>query len=318
MMKDFWLKISCFFTGFNYEIVKNSSVAAAKTVKKNMSALILISMLWAFIGFNFTARYLHGSILTSAIVALIMVIVVIQIERQILMSVHVNKLGLGMRALIGVIMAIIGSFIVDQIIFKDDVEQYRMATVQDRINNILPIKTMELKSQINQIAKAIEEKEAERNALLEELGRKPTITTPTSVGKYEKDSTGKMVMVRQEVTYQSVPNPKANIVTKIDEQLAMLRNELTKKEDMLLNIRADMENEIKGKTGFLDEVGSLFKIVISSPLSIFIWALFFSFFLFLELFILINKISDNETDYETVLVHQMETRKRKIKEIEKN
>ena len=69
MMKDFWLKISCFFTGFNYEIVKNSSVAAAKTVKKNMSALILISMLWAFIGFNFTARYLHGSILTSAIVA---------------------------------------------------------------------------------------------------------------------------------------------------------------------------------------------------------------------------------------------------------
>lgn len=275
-------------------------------------------MLWAFIGFNFTARYLHGSIIASTIVALIMIIVVIQIERQILMSLHSNKGGLIIRALIGVIMAIIGSFIVDQIIFKDDVEQYRMAAVQDRINNILPIKTMELKGQIVQIAKAIDEKESERNALLEELGRKPTITTPTSVGKYEKDSTGKMVMVRQEVTYQSVPNPKANIVTKIDEQLAMLRNELTKKEDLLLNIRADIEKEVKNKTGFLDEVGSLYKIVVSSGLSTFIWLLFFLFFLFWELFILFNKINDKETDYEIVLLHQMETRKRKIKEIEKN
>lgn len=317
-MADLWLKISCFFTGYNYQIVKNSSELASKTVKKNMSALILISMLWAFIGFNFTARYLHGSIIASTIVALIMITVVIQIERQILMSVHSNNGGLIIRALIGVIMAIIGSFIVDQIIFKDDVEQYRMAAVQDRINNILPIKTMELKGQIVQIAKAIDEKESERNALLEELGRKPTITTPTSVGKYEKDSTGKMVMVRQEVTYQSVPNPKANIVTKIDEQLAMLRNELTKKEDLLLNIRADIEKEVKDKTGFLDEVGSLYKIVVSSGLSTFIWLLFFSFFLFWELFILFNKINDKETDYEIVLLHQMETRKRKIKEIEKN
>lgn len=317
-MTDMWLKISCFFTGYNYQIVKNSSELAAKTVKKNMSALILISMLWAFIGFNFTARYLHGSIITSTIVALIMVTVVIQIERQILMSVHSNNWGLLIRALIGVIMAIIGSFIVDQIIFKDDVEQYRMAAVQDRINNILPIKTMELKGQIVQIAKAIDEKESERNALLEELGRKPTITTPTSVGKYEKDSTGKMVMVRQEVTYQSVPNPKANIVTKIDEQLAMLRNELAKKEDLLLNIRADIEKEVKDKTGFLDEVGSLYKIVVSSRLSTFIWLLFFLFFLFWELFILFNKINDKETDYEIVLLHQMETRKMKIKEIEKN
>jgi hypothetical protein len=317
-MADLWLKISCFFTGYNYQIVKNSSELASKMVKKNMSALILISMLWAFIGFNFTARYLHGSIIASTIVALIMIIVVIQIERQILMSLHSNKGGLIIRALIGVIMAIIGSFIVDQIIFKDDVEQYRMAAVQDRINNILPIKTMELKGQIVQIAKAIDEKESERNALLEELGRKPTITTPTSVGKYEKDSTGKMVMVRQEVTYQSVPNPKANIVTKIDEQLAMLRNELTKKEDLLLNIRADIEKEVKNKTGFLDEVGSLYKIVVSSGLSTFIWLLFFLFFLFWELFILFNKINDKETDYEIVLLHQMETRKRKIKEIEKN
>jgi len=314
-MKDLWLKISCFFTGFNYQIVKNSSEAAAKMVKKNMSALIIISILWAFIGFNFTSRYLHGNTFTSLIVALVMVVVVIQIERQILLNVTSSKGAITFRTIIGVIMAFIGSIIIDQIIFKDDIEQGRMATVQQRVNQILPMKTSELKEQIAQIANAIEKKEEERNQILAELGKKPTISTPTSVGKYEKDSTGKMVMVGREVTYQSLPNPKASLIPQIDNQLAQLRSELTKKEEMLLNIRSEIENEMQAKTGFLDELTALYRIVTSSVVSILVWVLFFFFFASMELFILVNKISDKHTDYEDIVLHQMDIRRKQLEKL---
>ncbi|QKG79307.1 DUF4407 domain-containing protein [Tenuifilum thalassicum] len=314
-MRDLWLKTSCFFTGFNYQIVKNSSEAAAKMVKKNMSALIIISILWAFIGFNFTSRYLHGNTLTSLIVALVMVVVVIQIERQILLNVTNSKGAITFRTIIGVIMAFIGSIIIDQIIFKDDIEQGQMATVQQRVNRILPMKTTELKEQIAQIANAIESKEAERNQILVELGKNPTISTPTSVGKYEKDSTGKMVMVGREVTYQSVPNPKASLIPQIDDQLAQLRTDLAKKEELLLNIRSEIEKEMQSKTGFLDELTALYKIATSSFVSIFVWMLFFLFFASMELFILVNKISDNHTDYEDIIMHQMRVRMKQLEKL---
>ena len=38
-MRDLWLKTGCFLTGYNYIIIKNSSEASAKSVKKYLSAL---------------------------------------------------------------------------------------------------------------------------------------------------------------------------------------------------------------------------------------------------------------------------------------
>ncbi|MHB9142466.1 MAG: DUF4407 domain-containing protein, partial [Paludibacter sp.] len=64
-MKDIWIKFGCFLTGHNYAIIKNSSEASAKTVKKYLSALLIISTIWGFIGFAFTHRYLHGNALVS-------------------------------------------------------------------------------------------------------------------------------------------------------------------------------------------------------------------------------------------------------------
>lgn len=314
-MADLWLKISCFFTGYNYQIVKNSSELASKMVKKNMSALIIISLIWNFIGYNFTARYLHGNALVSSIVAIILVIVVIQIERQILLTINKNKVGFIFRGIIGLVMAFLGSIIIDQVIFKDDIEKNQIDNVQLAVNNVLPLKSAELKEQIIQIARAIEEKESERAAILEELGRKPTIPTPTSVGKYEKDSTGRLVMVGREVTYQSLPNPKADLIPKIDEQIAQLRTDITRKEDQLLNMRNNIEEELKSKTGFLDEINALFKVVFSSYASIFVWGLLFFFFFALELFILINKLSDEHTDYEEIVMHQRETRRRQLEKL---
>ena len=107
-MKDLWLKIGCFITGHNYAIVKNSSEASAKAVKKYLSAILIIATLWGFIGFAFTKRYLHGSTLVAVVGAIVMIIIIVQIERQVILSVGKNKLAFAFRVLIGIVMAIIG------------------------------------------------------------------------------------------------------------------------------------------------------------------------------------------------------------------
>ena len=84
-----------------------------------------------------------------------MIIIVIQIERQIILSVGKNNLVPVFRTLIGIVMAVIGSVIIDQIIFREDVEKAKISNIQTEVNNILPVKTRELDLQIRQIDSAI-------------------------------------------------------------------------------------------------------------------------------------------------------------------
>ena len=212
-MKDLWIKIGCFITGHNYAIVKNSSEASSKAVKKYLSAILIVATLWGFIGYAFTNRYLHGSVLVSVIGALVMVIIVIQVERQIILSVGKNKLAFAFRVAIGIVMAIIGSVILDQVMFKEDVEKHKIENVQVRVNEILPLKTRELTYQINQLDSAIKAKEAERALILADYNKNPMISAPSVTGRFEKDSSsGQMVEVGRVITTNSIQNPKAGLI----------------------------------------------------------------------------------------------------------
>src|SRR5512133_2341877 len=183
-MKDMWLKLGCYITGYNYTIIKNSSEASAKTVKKYLSAILIVSILWGFIGYSFAQRYLHTGIAGSSLVSVIMVIIVIQIERQIILSVGRNYLVPVFRTLIGIVMAVIGSVIIDQIIFREDVEKEKISNLQAEVNNILPVKTRELDFQIRQIDSAITLKESERASIIEEITKKPFIKSTSSEIKH--------------------------------------------------------------------------------------------------------------------------------------
>jgi len=308
-MKDLWIKFGCFLTGHNYTIIKNLSEASAKTVKKYLSALLIISTLWGFIGFAFTQRYLHGNTLVSSIGAAVMIFIIIQIERQIILSLRKNYYALIFRALIGIIMAIIGSVILDQIIFKEDVEKEKISNIQTEVNKLMPEKTLELSNQILQLDNEITKKENERSALILEITKKPMISAPTSTGEYKRDSlTKKLVLVGKTVTIQNTINPKTDLIPQLDVILKNLREQKVKKENDKLNIQQLLEESIKSKVGFLDELKTLFSILLSSPIALFIWILLFLFFLMIELFIIVNKFGDAENDYDKTILHQMDVR----------
>ncbi|NVK53837.1 MAG: DUF4407 domain-containing protein [Flavobacteriaceae bacterium] len=314
-MKDWWLKLGCFLTGYNYQIVKNSSEVTAKAVKKYLSALLIISGVWGFIGFTFAERYLKADLVGSIIGSIVLIILVIQIERQIILSVGRNNWAAGFRIVIGLVMAILGSVIIDQIIFKEDVEKQRISTIQEEVNDLLPIKTKELKNQISQIDSMISMKELEREQVSNEVSMKPTISIPSSSGIYEADSTGKMVLVGRQVNNNSIPNPKLEMLPQLDKQLNDLRESKNEKETMVINMQEVLEEELRSKIGFLDEIKTLFSIIGDSLVALFIWILWFIFFLAIELFVLVTKLSDHSNDYDKTVTHQMSVRLKMLEEL---
>jgi hypothetical protein len=306
IMRDLWIKIGCFITGHNYAIVKNSSEASSKAVKKYLSAILIVATLWGFIGYAFTSRYLHGNPLVSAIGALVMVIIVIQVERQIILSVGKNKLAFAFRVAIGIVMAIIGSVILDQVMFKEDVEKHKIENVQLKVNEILPLKTRELTSQINQLDSAIRAKEAERALILADYNKNPMISAPSVTGRFEKDSSsGQMVEVGRVITTNSIQNPKAELIVQLDAQLKAIQEQKAKKENEMLNARQLLEDDLNSKVGFLDELTILFSLLLSSGIALTVWILLFFFFLSIELFVLVNKYGDTVNDYDKTIIHQM-------------
>lgn len=314
-MKDLWVKLGCFMTGYNYTIVRNSSEASVKAVKKYLSALLIVCTLWGFVGYAFTQRYLHGNLYVSLIGALVMIVMVIQIERQIILSIGRNSLAYSFRILIGIVMAVLGSVILDQIIFKEDVEKKQISNIQTEVNRLLPIKTQELTSQIQYLDNSIQSKEEERIKTISDIAKNPTVYSPSTTNQYEKDSvTGRLVLTNKTVTSNSIPNPKAEMIPAIDAQIKYLREQKTLKENEKLNVQDVLEKDLKSKTGFLDELKILFSILFSSAIAFTVWILIFLFFLAIELFVLVNKFGDSKNDYDKTIVHQMEM---KMKMLEK-
>ncbi len=87
-MREHWIKVGCFLTGYNYTILKNCSEVSKKTVKRYTAAMIIMCLLWGMIGYSFANRYLHAPFEASVACSVLFIIVVIQIERQIIMQTH--------------------------------------------------------------------------------------------------------------------------------------------------------------------------------------------------------------------------------------
>ena len=323
-MRHSWMKFGCFLTGYNYNIMKSCSEASAKAVKKYTAAILIVSIIWGFIGFTFANKYVHLGTSGSIIGGIIAVFIIIQIEKQIILNVGKNGFANTFRTLIALIMAFLGSIIIDQMIFKDDIELKKEEELVERVNKALPGKVTEINYEIARLDSLISYKNDERINLIKEVTKNPIITLPayetvTKPGKTLKvitdvlgnKTTKEIDTVFKERTYTSSSreNPKAAILPTIDIQL----KELSIKRDAYslkkLDIREDLEKQFRSKVGFLDEIDTMIVILSESSAAFVVWLLWFLFLFFIELFVVSSKWGKNsETDYDIAVLHQRNVR----------
>lgn len=327
-MKNWWIKFGCFLTGYNYNIVQHTSEASAKAVKKYTSAILIVGILWAMIGYTFSSRYLGFDTPGAIISGIVMVIIIIQIERQIILTTGLKRTSFIVfaRGLIAVVMAFLGSVVLDQIMFAEDIEKEKIRTVDREINSILPEKTLQLAARIDTLKSDIDRKEKERSDLIEEVTARPTVKLPSySVQRIPQTRTkmvlrdGEMVEVEYDTivkqttsNMESMINPKTEMIAQLDQQIKDMAAGLTALEERKQGLRDELEQELRNNRGFLDELIVMKNLLFNSWVAAIFWMLWVLFFLGIELFVLFSKIGDKENDYDITVQHQKDVSIRKL------
>jgi hypothetical protein len=321
-MRNLWLRFGCFLTGYNFSILSRCSEVAKKTVKRYTAALIVMCVLWGLIGYSFASRYLHAPLPASIFSGMIFVLIIVQIERQIIMQTHKNNYLQFFRGWIAVMMALIGSLIIDQIIFKDDIDLEKEQFINAKVEQIYPKRASERKLQIAELNNQLLAKDSQRTKVSNDVTSNPvtTITTvqmsPVPVTHSVTDSTGTKTNTtyvnKPTVTKSQVPNPNAALLAALDSQINTLQRLKIAKEDSLANLRNTVERTLKEKTGFLDELNIMWSLLSKSLPATVVYIIWFLLLLGLELFILMNKRHEKPNDYDHMINHQMDTHIRKL------
>lgn len=320
-MRELWIKTGCFLTGYNYQILKNCSEVAKKTVKKYTAAMIIMCLLWGLIGYSFASRYLHSSTASSLAASLLFILVIIQIERQVIMQTTKNNALQGFRAVIAIMMALIGSLIIDQIIFKDDIELEKEQFINQKVQDIYPQRAKIRQMQIDDLKVQLLAKDSQRAILTKDLQENPLVTT-TSVSNIIVGSTTTfdtstskqrtIHIVKPLVSTNQVENPSRALLAPLDSQITSLQRLHLSQTDSLVHLRTSIQKKLEDKTGFLDELNIMVSLLTKSVPAMVVYIIWFVLLLGLECFILMNKRHERPTDYDAMINHQMEMHVKKL------
>lgn len=316
MKSNWWLRFGCFVIGYNYELLEECGEASRKSVKKYTSAMLIVIIIWIANGYNFATIYVKkDNIFAGLVSALICSIIIVQIERQIILTMKPNNWLKRFRIALALLMALVGSVIIDQILFRQDLEDLREKNISSNIN---------LEKNYNLSRENFQD---DRNRKIYQIRVQDSISASTrdklnrlggtSVTKYNRkglDSTGKVISTDNSVTsldvtplIQTLKNDsisKANnylYIEKIDSDLKKLSDEYEKNRKPVSN-------------GFLGEIQLLFNFLLNSDslISLFVYIFWFILLFILEMLVLIAKSNDDHSDYERRVMFELDNNNKKI------
>lgn len=326
-MSNWWLRFGCFLTGYKYRLLAHCSVASEKVVNKYTSALLVVCLIWGGIGYFFTAKYITGTFakggfdFKGVLAAAVMIFVAIQIERQIILSFGKNRAARWFRGGIGVIMALIGSIIIDQILFYKEIENKKGYLVEQEVKRLLPSRVSSINASISNLKSEAEVLKSE----LEKLSNEPAVIPVGKVFYEQKvirltlpDGRDSIRLVPSaKVLEVSESNPKYAEAGGVRERINQINSKIYELDSLKIGIQNSIEVY---DPGFLDELRAMWMVLFDSGswLPPGVWLLFFALFFSIELFILVNKMFDAKSDYDYLVQHQMTIRIEQLKAVNDN
>ena len=307
--------IGCFLIGWNKNILKECGEASYRQFRKLLSAICIMMVLWGTIGYCFADRYINiESCLLKICVALAFMFIVLCVERVIILTVGKARMMSFMRVLLALCMAILGSCIFDQIIFRNDIQQAIQEHREDIIKVTITKRLSIYDSDIQRITHEMDSLSKATIVLGEELQKRPTIQG-TNVNTQEQvvgvDENGRPKKVKvQSVNTVTMANPLAEQLKANNDQIQIYSNQLEQLRQDKKDIAQKTTEEVSQRTpGFIEELEATLKVVSQSWVSLAFYIILFCFLTFLELFVLTIKMGENKCDYELIVEHQLSLKK---------
>ena len=307
--------IGCFLIGWNKNILKECGEASYRQFRKLLSAICIMMVLWGTIGYCFADRYINiESCLLKICVALAFMFIVLCVERVIILTVGKARMMSFMRVLLALCMAILGSCIFDQIIFRNDIQQAIQEHREDIIKETITKRMSIYDSDIQRITHEMDSLSKATIILGEELQKRPTIQG-TNVSTQEQvvgmDENGRPKKVKvQSVNTVTMANPLTEQLKANNDQIQIYSNQLEQLRQDKKDIAQKTTEEVSQRApGFIEELEATLKVVSQSWISLAFYIILFCFLTFLELFVLTIKMGENKCDYELIVEHQLSLKK---------
>lgn len=307
--------IGCFLIGWDKKILSECGEASFRQYRKLLSAISIMMVLWGTIGYCFADRYINiESCALKLCVALAFMFIVLCVERVIILTVGKAWLMSVMRVLLALCMAVLGSCIFDQIIFRNDIQQAIQEHREDVIGTTITKRLAIYDSDIQRITTDMDSLSKATIALNEELQKRPVIKG-TNVSTQEQvvgvDENGKPQKVRtQTVNTVTLANPLAEQLKANNDQIQIYSGQLEQlrqdKKEVAEKVREEMNQRAPG---FIEELEATLKVVSQSNVSLAFYIILFCFLTFLELFVLTIKMGENKCDYELIVENQLYLKK---------
>lgn len=307
--------IGCFLIGWNKNILKECGEASFRQFRKLLSAICIMMVLWGTIGYCFADRYINiDSVVWKVCVALAFMLIVLCVERVIILTVGKARMMSFMRVLLALCMAILGSCIFDQIIFRNDIQQAIQEHREDIIKETITKRLSIYNSDIQRITHEMDSLSKATIILGEELQKRPTIQG-TNVSTQEQvvgmDENGRPKKVKvQSVNTVTMANPLAEQLKANNDQIQIYSHQLEQLRQDKKDIAQKTTEEVSQRApGFIEELEATLKVVSQSWISLAFYVILFCFLTFLELFVLTIKMGENKCDYELIVEHQLSLKK---------
>ena len=301
---NWWIKLGCKLTGWSSEVLAQCSEASRCQLSKYTSALMILILIWSVTGFCFAQRYIGLPVWGCCIVSLFFITIVIMIERQIILTTEKSFSMLAFRAIIALVMAIVGSTIFDQTMFGKDIDKQMANTIEVQVAELTAQRVHTIDEKLASLSMESDSLTAINSLLQEDVNKNPFIiqTSRTSASNKVLMSDGSFKTVSNpSVTKNEVPNPKLAQIEANNKKL----EKISEQEQMWTEKKQTMEEvvrkECKESVGFLEELEAMWSIITNRPLAGAFYLVFFFLLMSLELFVVVSKTVDKECDYEAAI-----------------
>lgn len=314
---------ACFLIGWNATLLKECGESSRRTLRKYMSAIIILSIIWGTIGYCFAERYIGlESLIGKLSTSFVFMTIIICVERYIILTGKLSKIMATVRVLIAMLMAVLGSTIFDQIIFKNDVEFEKKEYITEKVNSEVPKRNQLIENELRALQADIDSLSRINAYLSEEIEKKPAtqITTYDNVKKAVGiDDEGNPIYANEvSKTTHVIANPLIE-QRKANEEISKQYND---RKVNLQNLKLETEKNVReefeaSSTGFLQELEILFKqIIFKKPIAAAFYIFLFLFLMLLEMLVVMTKGGDGDSDYDLIVQHQQRIKAETLKRME--
>lgn len=318
---NMFTKLECFIVGWNPRILKDCGEASYRLLKRYMAAIIILAIIWGTIGWCFADNYIGvDSFLGKALIATVFVSIIICIERFIILMVGRSRSAVIFRVILAFLMAVLGSTVFDQIIFKNDVDVRMKEIRTEQINKEVPKRIALIDGDIQKIRHTQDSIRIKNNELYAEISKNPVITAydvSTTTHQTGVDENGKPIEEKtQTVNKRNVENALINQAKANDRTLEAYQKQIETLQEKKLSMADDTRKEYEqAKTGFLEELGALYTLLGDSWVAMAFYIFLFLFLTSLELLVITTKGSTS-CDYDLIVEHQLNIKRETLKNTE--